>query len=103
MTFHPVFGNHRERYAFDCSTITYLNEGLPNSSVAYMLLVFERCGFFNLPFFLSFCFYLSVHVFLILCINGDFNTNLSYVYGSNTHVQCSPMFAISLLNKFKFT
>ena len=26
MNFHPIFGNHRKNYAFDCGSITYLNK-----------------------------------------------------------------------------
>ena len=55
-------------------------------------LAFEKCGFkswtisindFDHVFFSFIC--LFVHFVLILCINGYFNVNLSYVYGSNTH------------------
>ena len=82
MTFHPIFGNHREKYASDCGTITYLNarsiQFLGSLMDNRLSLVFKRCGLES-GTFIIYDFFLFVYLFiffLILCVNGYFNVNL---------------------------
>ena len=91
MTFLPIFGNVRKMCAFDCVTITFMNEkkiqflhSLMDKRLSFAL---KSCGFESRSvsfFFLSFN---CSSLFLILCTHGYIHLNLAYVYSTTTHVE----------------
>ena len=99
LSFHPIFGNHRKKWALDCGTITCLNERILQFLNSFMgtfnrmCLAFKRSGFksgsisfiflFFLVFFSLFCS-LKVHSLLLWSFNFRNNVSIFQEHSKKT-------------------